>query len=156
MDLYLAEIGVNDASLKTPRRITLDNRGSDACAWTRDSQRIFFDSDRNGKSEIFRQGLNENVAEKVVAGPADVTCADMSPDGSSLLYWESESATVGSKSLFESKWLMRLGAGGGSPEKVLEAQEETISRARQIHMPSWVTPCAWATAKGKTSSLLLA
>ena len=147
MDLYLAEIGVNDASLKTPRRITLDNRGSDACAWTRDSRRIFFDSDRNGKSEIFRQGLNENVAEKVVAGPADVTCADMSPDGSSLLYWESESATVGSKSLFESKWLMRLGAGGGSPEKVLEAPGgDNLSCSSNPHAS---IPCALGHREGK-------
>jgi Tol biopolymer transport system component len=56
-DLYLAKLDLNNFAIKTPRRLTLDSRGSGLCAWTPDNQRILFHSDRNGKSEILQQGV---------------------------------------------------------------------------------------------------
>jgi Tol biopolymer transport system component len=54
-DVYLGELGPDGASMKLPRRFTLDNRGIRSLdSWTLDSQAILFSSDRNGKAEVFR------------------------------------------------------------------------------------------------------
>ena len=50
-DVYLAELGPGGASIKPPRRLTLDNRGILTLdAWTPDSQAILFSSSRNGRA----------------------------------------------------------------------------------------------------------
>ena len=86
-DVYLGDLGPDGASMKPPRRFTLDNRGSDPSSWTGDSQAILFSSDRNGRSEIFRQGLNQGVGEAIEGADGDC-CAVTSPDGSWMLYDE--------------------------------------------------------------------
>jgi hypothetical protein len=83
-----------------------------------DSRAILFSSDRSGKFEVFRQGLNETVPETVVEGPGADHGAVISPDGSWLLYGESPAATL--KARPSPVRLMRRPVGGGSPEMVLE------------------------------------
>ena len=117
-DVYLAELGPDGASMKLPRRFTLDNRGSYPDDWTRDSQAILFSSERNGKSQVFKQGLKETVPEPVVESPGDDYGARMSPDGFWLLYGESPRATPNARP--SPVRLMRRPIGGGSPEMVLE------------------------------------
>jgi len=115
LDVYVGELGSDSSSLSPPRRFTLDNRGlgSTPGAWTRDSRAILFSSDRNGKDEVFRQGLNESLALRMVDVPGDEQHdARLSPDGSWILYAiRAPSATPR---------LMRLPATGGLPERVLE------------------------------------
>jgi eukaryotic-like serine/threonine-protein kinase len=94
-DVYLGELGPRDGSLKTVRRLTLDNRGSSPESWTPDSQAILFSSNRNGNTEEFRQGLNENIAQAIVHGPGDDSGAEITPDGTWLLYRESAHAAPG-------------------------------------------------------------
>ena len=117
-DVYLGELGPDGASIKTPRRFTLENRGSYAGSWTPDSQAILFDSSRNGRSQVFRQGLHENVAEAIVQGPESYFGAGVSPDGAWLLYGESAQTEPGA--LPSPIRLMRRPVGGGSPEMMLE------------------------------------
>jgi len=117
-DVYLAELAPNGASVKAPRRLTLDNRGSQLNNWTRDSQAILFSSNRNGKLQVFKQNLNETVAEAVVGSPGDDYGAGLSPDGSWMLYVESARTAPGAPPV--PHWLMRRPVGGGSPEIVLE------------------------------------
>jgi Tol biopolymer transport system component len=106
--------------MKSPRRLTLDNGGiSDINGWTPDSQAILFSSDRNGKSAVFRQGLNENVPEAVVEGPAENSNVGISPDGSWLLYEESPHTESSPPPSTPSR-LIRRPVGGGPPEVVLE------------------------------------
>jgi len=114
-DVYLGELGPDGASVKAPRRFTLDNRGSYPNDWTRDSKAIIFSSDRSGKSEVFRQGLNESVAEAVAQGSGDSYNARLSSDGSWILYVESSRRAPASPHR-----LMRRPAAGGSSEMVLE------------------------------------
>jgi tRNA A-37 threonylcarbamoyl transferase component Bud32 len=117
-DVYLGELGPDGASMKPTRRFTLDNRGSNLNGWTRDSQAILFSSSRNGRSEIFRQGLNKNVAEGVVQGPGSHWAAALSPDGSWMLYAESNRDVPETPP--SASRLMRWPLAGGSPEMVLE------------------------------------
>ncbi len=117
-DVYLGELAPDGASMKLPRRFTLDNRGIRSLdSWTPDSQAILFSSDRNGKAEVFRQGLKESVGEAVVRGPEDNYNFALSPDQSLMLYVESIPATLNAPA---PQRLMRRPAGGGSPEVVLE------------------------------------
>jgi len=43
--------------------------GAGVDSWTPDSQAILFTSSRNGRAEVFRKGLNENIDEALVRGP---------------------------------------------------------------------------------------
>ncbi len=115
MDVYFGELSSGGASMKTPRRLTLDDRGSDASAWARDSQAILFDSERNGMSAIFKQELNEKVAKTIVTGSENVSGGKESPGGAWILYAESAGVST------PSYRLMRQATGGGSPATVLDA-----------------------------------
>jgi len=116
LDVYVGELGSDGSSLGPPRRLTLDNRGSGSSpdAWTRDSRALLLSSDRNGKREVFRQGLNESLPQRMVeVAPGDrQRNAQLSPDGSWILY--TDRAPEGSPRL------MRLPAAGGLPERVLD------------------------------------
>ena len=106
------------------RRFTLDNRGIRSLdSWTLDSQAILFSSYRNGKGEVFRQGLNESVGETVLQSSGDNYNAGLSSDGSWMLYVESTRGTPGAAR--SPLRLMRRPAAGGSPEMVLEESPGT-------------------------------
>ena len=114
----VGELGPGGASLKAPHRLTLDDRDSWLSRWARDSQAVLFGSNRNGKREIFRQGLNETVPEAVVNSSADVWDAWPSPDGAWLFYAEQDRtpAAPGAAHLR----LMRQPTAGGSPQIIFE------------------------------------
>ena len=86
-----------------------------------DSQALFLDSSRNGKTAIFRQALNENVPALVVQTPAkDCENAVVSPDGSWILYRQSQNMFgPTSPSL-----LMRRRINGGSAGAVVVQEPE--------------------------------
>jgi len=112
-------------TFKTPRRLTLDEHDSVPQAWFPDGRTILFSSDRTGKYELFRQGLNDSIPEKIsssMIGDDENSGADISPDGAWILYW----ATSQSASKPESDSnrhplrLMRQPVTGGPPEPVME------------------------------------
>jgi eukaryotic-like serine/threonine-protein kinase len=118
-DVYIGELGAGGTTLQAPRRFTLDNHNSEPAAWTTDSRSILFVSDRNGKMQLFRQGLSESVPERIASSVAgDIAGASLSPDGSWILY--SESARPEGRAPPSSARVMRQPAGGGPPETVLE------------------------------------
>jgi hypothetical protein len=116
--VYLGALAPSRASMKLPRRFTLDNRGSAPNGWTPDSKAIIFESARNGRTEIFRQNLNENLPQTIVQSPENDHRAALSPDGLWLLYVESMPSRPGTPQLPER--LMRRPPNGGSPEIVIE------------------------------------
>jgi eukaryotic-like serine/threonine-protein kinase len=117
-DVYVGDIAPGGLSIKPARRFSLDSRGSYANSWTRDSKAIILHSARSGKSEIFKQGLNEHVAEPVARSSVDCDIPVLSPEGSWILYRESTPAPPGAARSVSR--LMRRPAAGGSPEMVLE------------------------------------
>jgi hypothetical protein len=105
--------------MKEPRRFTLDNRGVRSLdAWTPDSRAILFSSDRNGKLQVFKQGLNQSVGDALVRGSHDDYRSTFSPDASWILYIETASTAV--NVVNPAQRLMRRSAAGGQPELVLE------------------------------------
>jgi hypothetical protein len=118
-DVYLAELGPGGTSMKPPRRFTLDNRGIFTLdSWTPDSQAIVFSSSRNGRAELFRKELNQNIDEVIVHGPENYRWARLSADGSSMLYVEWTPAAPGAAPTPDR--LMRRPVAGGPPDRVLE------------------------------------
>jgi hypothetical protein len=118
-DVYLAELGPGGASMKPPRRLTLDNRGIDGLdSWTPDSQAVLFSSSRNGRAEVFRKGLNESIDEAMVRGPEGYRCARLTADGSWMLYVEWTPTATSAPPAPDR--IMRRAVAGGSPEMVLQ------------------------------------
>jgi len=119
-DVYVGELSADGNKLDRARRLTRDDHGfgSDPNAWMRDG-RIIFSSDQNGKTEVFRQGMNEKVAQALVRDPGDEQeGARLSPDGSWILYMDHAHSASRMDSM--PKRLMRVPAAGGSPELVLQ------------------------------------
>jgi Tol biopolymer transport system component/predicted Ser/Thr protein kinase len=119
-DIYVGELDQDSGTLKTPRRMTLDNHSSYPDAWTQDSRSILFVSNRNGRRELFKQGLTESVPEKIVSSAAGELAFGngLSPDGSWILYWQI--ARPEGKAPPSLVRLMRQPVAGGPPETVLE------------------------------------
>jgi len=145
LDTYVGALAAEGTRMKTPRRFTLDDRGSSASGWTRDGQAVVFDSPRNGKREIFSQSANENVVERMVMGSGDVNGGVMSPDGARLLYWESVAGT--SDGMVR---LMSQEAGGGRAEILLEAPAQEHRHALACSSnPHAIAPCVMSLTEGK-------
>jgi hypothetical protein len=118
-DVYLAELGPGGTSMKPPRRFTLDNRGiSTINSWTPDSQAIVFSSSRNGRAEVFRKRLNDNIDEAIVRGPEGYREARLTADGAWILYVEWTPTALGTPPAPDR--LMRRPVTAGSPDRVLE------------------------------------
>jgi len=127
-NVYVGELGDEGATLKNPRRLTLDERDHLPTAWTLDSSAVLFHSDRNGKWEIFTQGLNDRTAELVITAPEDCRAARVSGDGQILYFVRNRDRLW--------KWtepltLMRAHLGGGSPGVVLSERRLYSVRCAQ-------------------------
>ena len=75
-NVYVAELKAGGAKLTTPRRLTLDERNDWPNAWTSDSRAVLFWSDRNGSNQVFKQNIDQQTAETVVAGPGSLDASD--------------------------------------------------------------------------------
>jgi Tol biopolymer transport system component len=100
------------ARITTPRRLTLDDRNDFPTTWTSDSRAVIFWSDRNGKNQIFKQNLDQQTAETMIAGPEDAWMPRMTPDGKFIL------SVIGP--LFLGGSIVRVPLGGGTPQLVME------------------------------------
>ena len=87
--VYLGELTAGGTRMSPPpRRLSDDDASEFASAWTADSKAALFHSDRNGTWGIFKQGINQDTAEVLVAGPQSLTLPRLSADGSWILYHE--------------------------------------------------------------------
>src|SRR5262249_34500695 len=108
--------------LKGPRRMTLSEGNNSLLGWTFDSRAIFFTSDRNGRWEIFKQGLDEESAELLVTDPAsDLDEPRLSPDGSWVVYWALPKSQGGFGTSTPLS-LMRVPVSGGPSQVVLTSR----------------------------------
>ena len=117
-DVYVGEL--DRGAVKAPRRFTLDNHDSYPQAWMPDSRSILFNSNRNGEFELFRQGLNDSLPERIVSSSLGRLGGvnGVSPDGGWILFWE-EPRSEGNAHPSVDR-LMRQAVAGGPPETVLE------------------------------------
>jgi DNA-binding winged helix-turn-helix (wHTH) protein/Tol biopolymer transport system component len=111
-DIYVARFDERRGRLlDTPRRLTTDERGSSAGAWTPDGKTILFNLGQSGSQDIFTQSLKAESAQPLVVGPGDQVLPRMSSDGQWVLFQE-PAGPEGSR-------IMRVPLAGGRPEQVL-------------------------------------
>ncbi len=99
--------------LRNRRRLTLEQTNSYPHAWTPDSQSIIFESDRNGRLELFRQKLTHREADLLVSTPGDVYMPQVTPDGKWLLMMYRDLVTLGRSADSIHNRLLRAPIGGG-------------------------------------------
>jgi len=120
VSVYLADFDAQGKRISAPNPFTASEAQNSAPAWTGDSQAIFFESNRDGRLQIFRQEIAGATAQPVATGPGEASTPLLSPDGSFLLYLTPAHAMVGDSSkLFQ---LMRAPRTGGPPQRVLSAR----------------------------------
>jgi Tol biopolymer transport system component len=86
-DVYIGDLEKGGTHLKTtPRRLTLDERNDMPTAWTPDSKGVLFHSDRSGKWQIYKQALDQDSAEPLVAAPQVDLKPRLTADGVSIIY----------------------------------------------------------------------
>jgi len=120
-DVYLGELEGNGSHLRSPVRLTLDDRMDWPGGWFHDAKAVLFYSDRGGNFDIFKQGVGDRVPGEIVSGPSEEKRApQLSPDGKWILYlaWPS----MQSDEPPPSGRLMRVPVSGGVPEAVLEVK----------------------------------
>jgi Tol biopolymer transport system component len=111
-NIYLADL---PATGEVPRflnirRLTNTEADDFPHAWASDQQTVIFESNRNGKFDLFRQNASLPEAEPLVVSPGHNVLAQYSPDGKWVLY--------SSMQPNGERILMRVSAGGGQPEPV--------------------------------------
>jgi Tol biopolymer transport system component len=113
--VYLGELAAGGTRLNPPRRLTNDEANDMPTAWTPDSRAVLFGSDRNGPWGIFKQEMNQDTAEPVVAGSQhNVASGRLSADGAWILYLEDP--------ISPSTSLMRVPVSGGVPQLVVKTK----------------------------------
>ncbi|MFZ3266358.1 MAG: hypothetical protein WA172_20305 [Terriglobales bacterium] len=117
-DVYLGELANGGNEMKTPQRLTLDDRIDWPGGWSLDGKTVFFYSDRNGSFDIFKQGVNDRNAEPIVTGNEEKWAPQISPDGKWVLYMQWPKAAEGAP--VPPGKLMRVPIAGGPSEAVMD------------------------------------
>jgi eukaryotic-like serine/threonine-protein kinase len=108
---YVGELAAGGTRLKPPRQLTKDEADDSPTAWTANSKAVLFQSDRNGRMGIFKQGINQETAEVLFTGPQNPDVPRVSSDGAWVLF-----ASAAYR-------MMRIPASGGSPQFVMETRD---------------------------------
>jgi len=83
--IFLSDIDSRTGQFTTPRRLTLDQNSNFVTTWTPDSRAVVFSSNRNGSFKLFRQAIDQSVADVLVEGKT-IFQPRLTPDGSEILY----------------------------------------------------------------------
>jgi Tol biopolymer transport system component len=116
-NVFLGELTDHDNSLSHLRRVSPQDRVEWPGGWSADSKILFFQSDRTGNMNIFRQPIGVTNADALVMDQNDNRAPLLSPDRAWVLYfaWPRSAAQVSRAQL------KRMPVGGGLSETILEA-----------------------------------
>ncbi len=113
----VGDLEADGTHLKQLRPLTASESMNAAQSWTADSKAVIFTSDRNGRQDIFKQTLDQESAETIVAGPGEKYDPKVSPDGSWIVYTSVSPSTP--------TRLMRVPVSGGPPQLVMDSPGST-------------------------------
>jgi len=118
--VYVGELEAGGGSLKSARRLTLDEAWNVFAGWTADSQDVLLYSDRSGSLGLYRQAIDRGAARLVVSQPSGMGLGlgSPSPDGSWLLY----AVTPPESGTSTPIRVMRVPIHGGPSQLVLEGK----------------------------------
>lgn len=141
--VYVGTLAPDRTRLIAKRRLTLDESVSIASSWTPDSKAVLFNSDRNGTPEIFKQAIDQPLAESLVNSTEQVSQPRVTPDGSEILYIstpKSPNSPETPSSIFA------IPRRGGAPRLVLK--DFGIYTVQCARLPA--TICLYGIQKGST------
>jgi eukaryotic-like serine/threonine-protein kinase len=141
--IYIGTLSLNGTQLLTSRRLTMDDNENMPWSWTPDSTAVLFNSDRNGTREIFKQAIDQTIAESLVTSTDQVSQPVLAPDGSEILYI----STTTSTSHESPSSIFAIPIGGGTPRFILK--DVGIWNVQCARLPS--TICLYSVAKGDSS-----
>jgi len=138
-DVYVAKLD-RTGQIDEPQRLTLDDRQDIPYDWTPDGKEVIFTSDRGGELNIYKQGIDQTIADLVVRSSHPLVESRLSSDGTQLLYveyprWGEANSTIP---------LMRVPLAGGTPVKILEGN--WITNHQCARPPA--TTCVYSVANG--------
>ena len=84
--VYVGTLAPDSTRLLSNRRLTLDENPDLPFAWAPDSKTILFSSNRNGISQIFRQAVDQPLAESLMSSSEQLSQPRVTRDGSEILY----------------------------------------------------------------------
>jgi Tol biopolymer transport system component len=127
-DVVVGELRITGGPLMNQQRLTFDGRDDFPAAWLSDNQTLLFDSDRNGNWDIFRKRLDADTVDMLVFSPANERDAQLTPGGSSILYWwfDGQGAAEGAVRLMEKS------ITGGSPRVVLSTDSRRTVKCASV------------------------
>jgi dipeptidyl aminopeptidase/acylaminoacyl peptidase len=141
--VYVATLSKDGTHLLGHRRLTLDETENIPSAWTADSKAVLFTSDRNGTREIFKQDIDQSVAQRLVSNAHQLSQPRVTPDGSEILYV----STPRPDDPERLSSIFAIPMGGGIPRLVLK--DSRIWNVQCARLPS--TICLYSITKGNTS-----
>jgi eukaryotic-like serine/threonine-protein kinase len=115
----IGELEDGGRRLKNTRRLTLEEGSDLPGAWMPDSRAVLFLSDRNGTWGIYKQELDQSIAQPIVTGSDYKYSPVVSPDNSWILYLSSPARRRRPTTPVR---IMRVSALGGPRQIVLEGQ----------------------------------
>jgi DNA-binding winged helix-turn-helix (wHTH) protein/Tol biopolymer transport system component len=138
---YIGTLAADGTTMIAHKRLTLDESASFPVSWTPDSKAVLFNSDRNGTSEIFKQAVDQPLAESLVTAAEQLLQPRVTYDGLELLYISiPKSATPGTLSS-----IFAVPIAGGTSRLVLK--DINIWNVQCARLPS--TVCMYSSTKGK-------
>jgi len=143
VSVYIGSLAPGGTHLLANRRLTLDENQNDPFAWTPDSKAVLFNSNRNGTPQIFKQAIDQALAENLMTSAEQLLQPRITPDGSEILYISTPKSTGPEtpSSIFA------IPIVGGTPRLVL--QDVKIWNVQCARLPS--TICQYSIMKGNTS-----
>lgn len=131
-DVFIGEIEPHTSRVSSLKRLTMDEGKDLPFAWSPDGKSVFFVSNRDGVSHVFRQSIDQSTPELFIGGKDPVVMARMNPEQSGVLYLVSPSP---SEKEVPNR-LMELSLSGGSPRKILE--DPALNNFQCAFLPSRV------------------
>jgi len=140
--IYIGTQAGDGAQLLATRRLTLDENVNIPHSWTPDSKAVLFDSYRSGRPEIFKQAIDQPLAESMMNGADKLTQPRVTPDGSEILYI----STPKTADPETPSSIFAIPITGGTPRLVLK--DVAILNVQCARLPS--TLCMYSISKGDT------
>ena len=94
-DIYVAGLTEARTLAGAPTRLTLRERNERAPSWAADGSGVYYSSDENGNFDIYFQDLGGHPPKSIASTHRWETSPIVTPDGSSLLYWQLEPIAPG-------------------------------------------------------------
>jgi serine/threonine protein kinase/Tol biopolymer transport system component len=117
--IYVADLQARETRIANERHLTLSESMDVAADWTPDSQSLIFFSNRSGQSGIYKQRLDGDTPESLVARQEDLYVCCVTPDGHWFIYLTSSRTGQPQGATGE---LMRIPVAGGTSQELFSTR----------------------------------